>query len=303
MISTDTSANVIESAELSHACVTAGLRDSRTVALHWLSIYLAVSGAVLAGGARWALVALHVALIVVAEVAILPRGSRIVGDLLPLVAAPLLYGEIPSLIAALGTSYHDAAIQALELSLFGTQPSRALAAAFPYRTLSETLHAGYLAYYPAIFLPPLLLLARGERRAFAHTVLALTATYTLCWVWFALMPVQGPRYLWIPDHAPDGPVRRLAVGILAAGSSRGAAFPSSHMAIAVVQALAAAKWQRRLAPTLAVVAMSIGVGAVYGGFHYAVDVIAGALTGVVVWWFVSAMFAGDSHRAALRRVE
>jgi membrane-associated phospholipid phosphatase len=144
------------------------------------------------------------------------------------------------------------------------------------------LHAGYLAYYLVIFVPPLLLFAARERRGFAETVLALTLTCTLCWTIFMLFPVEGPRYLWTPAGVPDGPMRRLAVRLLAAGSSRGAAFPSSHMAVSVSQFVLAWRWQRPVAWGVLVVAILIGFGAVYGGFHYGVDMIAGAVLGVAV---------------------
>ena len=70
--------------------------------------------------------------------------------------------------------------------------------------------------------------------------------------------------------------------ILAAGSSRGAAFPSSHMAVTVAQTVMAFRWQPKLGAILALVSLLVGVGAVYGGFHYGVDMIAGALLGLVV---------------------
>jgi membrane-associated phospholipid phosphatase len=156
--------------------------------------------------------------------------------------------------------------------------------------VSEVLHAGYLAYYPAIFAPPLLLFARGERRGLAQTILALTITYSVCWTVFAFMPVAGPRYLWSAPSVPVGPFRALTLRVLAAGSSRGAAFPSSHMAVMVAQTLMAFRWQRRVALALVLVSILIGVGAVYGGFHYGVDMVAGALLGGVIGGAVLSCF-------------
>jgi membrane-associated phospholipid phosphatase len=203
-----------------------------------------------------------------------------VGDLLPLIVTPMLYGEIPRLIAALGTSYHDSNVQRWEGLVFGGQPSHGLAGVLPMLPVSELLHAGYLAYYPMIFALPLLLFVRGERRGMAETVLALTATYTICWVIFVTVPVEGPRYLWpAPPGIPDGPARAFALRILAAGSARGAAFPSSHMAVATTLTVMAFRWQRRGAWISAAIAALIGFGAVYGGFHYALDMIAGAVLG------------------------
>ena len=239
----------------------------------------------LAAGRDVSLVAVHVLLLgVIAWAAASERRvGRFVGDVAPLVIAVALYGELPRLIAAVGTSYHDAAIQALEHLIFGTQAARAFARSAPWLWLSEPLHAGYMLFYPMIFVPPLLLYVRGERRGFAETIAALTVTWVVCWVCFVLFPVEGPRYLWGPaSSAPDGPMRRLAAAILAAGSSRGAAFPSSHMAVSVVQTLVAWRWQRGVGVACACVTILVGAGAVYGGFHYGVDMISGALLGASI---------------------
>jgi len=283
MISTDTPANVIRDTVLPHRMTKTALRGPRTAALVWLGAYLAASGLVLSvSGHRWLALA-HTAGIAAAAWGCLDRRllARTVGDLLPLLIAPILYGEVPLLIGALGSSYHDVLIQRWELAVFGTHPSRILATFMPNTAWSELLHAGYLAYYPAIFIPPLILYARGDRRAYAQTVLALTVAYIVCWTVFAVGPVEGPRYLWTPN-APDGPARRLTVAILAAGSSRGAAFPSSHMAVIVVQTVMASRWQPKVGAILAVTSVLVGLGAVYGGFHYGVDMLAGAVVGFIV---------------------
>jgi membrane-associated phospholipid phosphatase len=285
MMSTeDTTANVIHGTAGSHAIV----RDPRSVALWLLGAYLGATGLLLTG---W-LAVMHGVLLVVVVWGIRQRGdgARFVGDLLPLIAAPALYAEIPLLIAAVKTAFHDAAIQSIELALFGGQPAREFALAFPNLALSEVLHAGYLAYYPFIFIPPLLLYVRGNRRGYLETVAALTATYLVCWAIFVMAPVEGPRYEWGPATAPDGPMRRLANAVLAAGSSRGAAFPSSHMAVMVAQAVMAFRWQRRMGVVVSVTAALVGFGAVYGGFHYATDMIAGAFLGALMSWSCLLLF-------------
>ena len=283
MISTDTLAAVVRDTGFPRRKVSALLRGPRATALVWLSVYLSASGLVLGLTGHASLALAHVAGVAVAAWGWLDRSraARVVGDLLPLIVAPLLYGEIPFLIAALGSSYHDAFIQRWELAVFGMNPSRVLATFMPNPAWSELLHTGYLAYYPAIFVPPLLLYLRGNRDGYAQTVAALTVAYVVCWLVFAVAPVEGPRYLWTPN-VPDGPMRRLTLSILAAGSSRGAAFPSSHMTVSVVQTMMAFRWQPKGGAILALISALVGLGAVYGGFHYGVDMIAGAVLGLVV---------------------
>lgn len=233
----------------------------------------------LVAGGHWVVACVHLAGV---ALCIAMRASA-ANVLVPLVAWPLLYGEIPWLIAALGSSYHDAIVQQWDLALFRSSPAHSLASHLPWSWLSELLHAGYLAYYLAIFLPTLLLLWRGDRAGATRNVVALGLVYGCCWMIFAVFPVQGPRYLLPPPPGvPDGPVRGVALRLLAAGSSRGAAFPSSHMAATTVQALVVWPSLRALSAALWLIALLVGVGAVYGGFHYATDVVAGVGVAVIV---------------------
>lgn len=126
----------------------------------------------------------------------------------------------------------------------------------------------------------------------------MVAAFLLHYVVFIYFPVQGPRYLFpIPGGAvAEGPIFGLAHGILEAGSSRGAAFPSSHMAIGVVQTVSAVRFLPRAAPVLLLATIGLGVGAVYGGMHYATDMIAGTVTGLAI----ALVFLHLDRRAARR---
>ena len=148
---------------------------------------------------------------------------------------------------------------------------------------SELVHASYFAYYFMVLVPPVMLACRGRWRAFNHTVLALTTVFVACFVLFLIFPAAGPRYLWpAPAGIPPGFFRALTMRVLEAGSSRGTAFPSSHVAIAVVASFAALRYQRPTGIVVALLTLLMGVGAVYGGYHYAIDVIAGLVLGLVI---------------------
>lgn len=289
MISRDTVANVTSASGDSQRATPRSFANARGFTLLCTSAYVALSGVLLAVGGRTGLSLAHLVLLcaLVWATASQQKFARVVGDVAPLLLMPLLYGELPQLIAIAGSSYHDAMIQQLELRVFGEQPSHVLAAHAPVVALSELLHSAYLAYYPTIFIPAAILYATGERRGFAQLVLGITATYAMCWTIFILFPVEGPRYEWAaPLDVPNGFVRRIALAILARGSSRGAAFPSSHVAVSVVQAVVMMRWSRSAAMLLAVVALLVGIGAVYGGFHYGLDVVAGGLLGVLIGFVV-----------------
>jgi membrane-associated phospholipid phosphatase len=211
-----------------------------------------------------------------------PRAAGVLLEWYPLLLVPLLYTQLHFLIQALhGGRFFDGGIQQLEQLVFGGQPSRDLAAAFPIRWLSELLHAGYLSYYLIIYLPPLLLFLRGGRSAFREAIFSLLLAFVLHYLVFIYFPVQGPRYLFPPPAGPpaEGVLYGLTHRVLEAGSSQGAAFPSSHVGVAVAQLLIMYRFHRRLTPVLAVLTLLLAVGAVYGGFHYGIDALCGAVLG------------------------
>lgn len=214
------------------------------------------------------------------------RGRGFLADWMPLLLVAILYGELPYLIHGLHgatVSYHDAAVQRWELALFGWQPSHELAGRFPYTWLSEIVHAGYASYYALIFGPPLLLYLRGKRDAFAATSAALMSTFVACYLVFIVFPVEGPRYAWpAPPGIPHAPVRDAVLWLLGNGSSRGTAFPSSHAAVATAATIATLRYQRPVGFVAVALTLLLVVGAVYGGFHYAIDMLVGVPVGIVV---------------------
>jgi membrane-associated phospholipid phosphatase len=200
---------------------------------------------------------------------------------LALLAIPIAYAELPWLNQALAEGYQDPLVLTWELALTGFDPSRELAGRFPWLWLSESLHFAYLSFYPAIYALPIVLAFRGRLLEATTAVLGVLIAAVVCYLVFAVFPVQGPRYLGPPEGAPDGPMRRLTLLILESGSARGAAFPSAHMALMTAQALLALRLQPRIGVLLGLGTAGVGLGAVYGGFHYAVDMAAGALVGVL----------------------
>lgn len=229
--------------------------------------------------------AVHVAALLAALVVALPQRTEIrpVRDLLPLLLGPFLYVELRWLIPGLGHPHADGLVLHWEHAVFGGNPSTTWAPAMPWPMLSEVLHLAYASYYLLVLVPPIVLYARGRRDAYAATMLALTLVYGACFTTYVLFPVDGPRYLVGPAAAPNGPIRAFVLHLLEAGSSRGTAFPSSHVAAAVVASLCALTFQRRLGTAVALLTVGLALGTVYGGFHYGVDALVGALVGLLCW--------------------
>lgn len=209
--------------------------------------------------------------------------GRVVGDLYPLLLLPALYGEIGIFTLHRGV-VHDALIQSLELRLFGTHLSVDWIRATPDPVLSWILHLCYLGYYVILAAPPLALWAMGRRAAARAVVLAVMATFYLHYAVFIFFPVAGPRYFFpLADNAATQVwPARFAQQLLNGADSWGAAFPSSHVAAAVVATgMAWAAW-RPLGLVLLPATIGLTLGVVYGQFHYGVDALAGLAIGLGV---------------------
>lgn len=275
-------------------------------------LFLAYIGAtglllLLAGGAAaWALAALHAggaAAAVVWSRAPLPvgRAARFLRLAYPVALTPLLYAELAVLNQLFGTGYLDATVQAWEAALFGVQASVEWSRAWPGFWWSELLHLGYVSYYALV---PVALLGvwatRGDdalHRATVATALAFFASYAV----FIVFPVAGPRYLFPKIEGPpaEGALFGLVHAILEGASSKGTAFPSSHVAAAGAAVWTAGLEDRRWGWLLALPWLALTAGTVYGRFHYAVDALAGvvmALAAVAV-----ARLAGSVQEAEVAR--
>ena len=64
--------------------------------------------------------------------------------------------------------------------------------------------------------------------------------------------------------------------------SAGAAFPSSHVAVAICTVYFSFRYLRRIRHVHLLLALLLGVATVYGRYHYVVDVAAGILTAAVL---------------------
>ncbi|HEY2067634.1 MAG TPA: phosphatase PAP2 family protein, partial [Gemmatimonadaceae bacterium] len=228
----------------------------------------------------------HLAVLLMAAAALRSGAPavRTFRDLFPLAVGAYLYVELRWLIPGTGRPHFDAMVQRWEHVLFPGNPSATWAPAMPNVALSELLHFAYASYYFLVLVPPIVLYLRGRRDAYACTMLALVVVYALCFACYLVFPVDGPRYLYGPAVAPDGPIRAFVLHLLAAGSSRGTAFPSSHIGAAVVASLCALRFQRPLGALVAALTVGLALGTVYGGFHYAVDGLVGVMVGLISWW-------------------
>ncbi|MCZ6680284.1 MAG: phosphatase PAP2 family protein [Candidatus Poribacteria bacterium] len=270
----------------------------------WITIfYLAISGLLIwvfhKNLRGWQIyVSVHVVLIMaIFSLAFVPDGAfplplQIVRDWYPIVAIPILYWESPPLTQMVFQGYFDEKIMAWEDRLFKGQPSVYLSERFPSKVISEFLHLGYLSYYGIGVALAEVLYLQGRREAFHEVVFAEALTFNLCLIWYLFMPVTGPRCRFekIKGRLADGFFHKLTHAIVSRGSAKGTAFPSSHVALAVIVVLCAARYDLATFAVLCPFGVGLVIGTVYGRFHYALDAVVGTALGIIVFGLFRSLY-------------
>jgi len=186
----------------------------------------------------------------------------------------------------------DRRIIAWEAKLFG-QPSLWMALG-QRRWLTELMHFFYASYY--LYTPALGIYLHGQKRfsEFEAMSSAVLIGYLVSYLLFPLIPVWGPRWglLEAKQLDPSAQVlkgywlteqmNRVMYGGLA---HKGGAMPSSHSSTAVVFLI----WSWRLwgaegGILAAILVVGMWIGSVYGRYHYVIDILAGALLGLLGVW-------------------
>ena len=177
----------------------------------------------------------------------------------------------------------DPFFQNLEDLIFGGQPAILLAQRFPQHWLAEYLQFAYFSYYLLFLgLGTFLFLRRGRRAALDY-LFALCGTMYVCYLIYIFVPVQGAVYYGLPTPTGGGPFSAIMGFLYAYGEIEGAAFPSSHVAIATVVLFYTYRYARKAVWVIGPLVISLMVATVYCRYHYAIDVLAGlALAGALI---------------------
>ena len=253
--------------------------------------YLALTGVFGLVGRGWGLLITAVHVVVIALILgtarrPMPAGpvGRFFRVLYPVIATPLFYKEL----AILNRMFHseaffDPIVQAWEVAIFGSRVSQEAINWLPWFWLSEFMTLGYLTYY---FVIPFLAIAAWRANGvagFHRFSVTVFLAFIVCYFWFIFFPVAGPRYWYGALEGPltDGSFSTFARNLLAAASSKGTAFPSSHVAGTVAAWFAAGLEDARPFLFAAVPVLALTIGTVWGGYHYAIDAAAGVVIAIL----------------------
>ena len=208
----------------------------------------------------------------------------------------------------------DHLFAAWEQSLFGFQPALLFSQVCNGNVFSELMCLGYTCYYPmmAVVAAYYLLFRQQE---FQRVVYIILGTFFIHYVIFIFLPVTGPQYYY-----PAVGMEDIAQGIFPnlhdyfnlhqermdcpgyaqgffysmvdsahdAGERPVAAFPSSHVSVCIVLMILAWKSRCRiLFYVLLPFAILLFFSTVYICAHYAIDAIAGIVSGIICYVVLS----------------
>ena len=198
----------------------------------------------------------------------------------PLVLCALFYYQTGLINRVVVPQFMDGFFMNLDVRIFGKFPGFFLSGKHGNAFLDEFFHFFYFSYYLIIPLTGILLY-RKDVKLFERFVFQLSSLFYVCYFVFILLPVEGPIALRNEHYHQEGLFRSLVDLIYAEGENPGAAFPSSHVAATLLIAWWGSTHFKRMKIIYWLTCLFLSIATVYCMFHYAVDVIAGLLLGVL----------------------
>jgi len=217
----------------------------------------------------------------------------------PILLYAWLYRETGALNLMFVDHYLDRVFMQWDESIFGFQPSVRFMEALPYLPVSEVFYFFYFSYYIMIVGIGLALYLRRRERFF-HYVSIISFVFYVCYVIYIFLPVVGslifhtrvpgfpgqdqiPFYpLAYPQAVESGPFFQIMKVVYHYFESHGAAFPSSHVAVAICTLYFSWRYFPRIRVAHLVAVVFLSLSTVYCRYHYAVDVPAGAATTAIL---------------------
>ena len=204
-----------------------------------------------------------------------------------------------------------------EQALFGFQPALLFAQRIPWGWFSELMCLGYVSYFPLMLIVYLYYFVQRYKE-FQLAAFTILGSFFVFYVVFVLLPVTGPQFYYLAvgtDQIAQGIFPNLGDWFLThaermaapgwtdgfwyhmldvthdAGERPTAAFPSSHVGVTTVVMLLALRTRSRwliwsIFPFYVLMCFST----VYILAHYAIDAIAGLLTGVVLYFVLAFVY-------------
>jgi membrane-associated phospholipid phosphatase len=199
-----------------------------------------------------------------------------------------MFEEMGGFIQIFGFRWANEAFIAFDHWLFGAHPT-VLLERIVHPWLTEFMQLSFVSYYFIFYLiGAYIYFAAKRKKLFRSLVFKAGLAFYVSFIGFILFPAKGP---WVTlKHLHTIPLQgglfhQFANLIERHGTIPGGAFPSSHITVAYSVLVGTFTEYRSLFYVLLPIFLCMSVSTVYGRYHYAADVIAGIIVGVVcAYW-------------------
>jgi membrane-associated phospholipid phosphatase len=219
----------------------------------------------------------------------------------PVLLYTAFFVETGSLNRMFFKEYLDPMVAQWEQQIFGCQPSVLFMEKLPWLLLSELFYLSYFSYYVMIAGVGIALFVR-DRRQFFHYVSVVSFLFYICYLIYIILPVIGSRAFFrqvegyslpaatqqlavtdaYPESVQAGPFFHIMKWVYHNFEAPGAAFPSSHVAVALCTVFFSFLYLRRIRYLHLGVALLLCLSTIYCRYHYVVDLLAGLVTAALV---------------------
>lgn len=187
----------------------------------------------------------------------------------------------------------DPALIRIENSIFGNQLALEFSKAIPNKWFSEIMHFGYFSYYILTFGIPFLFYIKVPEK-FDKTMFIVIMSFCIYYIIFILFPSVGPQFYFPTEQTgvPEGVLfDKIMKIIIDIGESETGAFPSSHVGITIVFLILLLENFRKYISIPVLLSIILILSTVYLKAHYAIDVIAGILSGIILFFVSSLVYS------------
>jgi membrane-associated phospholipid phosphatase len=203
---------------------------------------------------------------------------------LPIFLFTFMYEEIKPLLQLVTNKWYDDLFSIADIRIFGLNFSLWVEQ-YDYLLLNELFRVGYGSYYFIILFGSYIHYFQGELSEYISMLSKVTLAFIVSYILFIFLPTQGPRFYQsnLFQTNMDGLLfSYFQQKIMEYASFKGGAFPSSHVAVALIILTSFYKNHFCLFFVFLPFMVLLIIGTVWGRYHYAIDVIAGIILAVLI---------------------
>ncbi len=202
-----------------------------------------------------------------------------------IISLPFLYFDAGSFLHMVFPGEFDHLILGFETALFGVLPNIWIQK-LVNPVLTEIMQISYGIYWITIPLGAAVFYFQKKDRHLAALLHYVTLTFFISYFIFMFFPVAGPRFVLADSIQVSYEglfITKFLRGFMTQVGYRGGAFPSSHVAVAVVILTFVWHFRPGLAKKLFLpLVVALSMATIYGQYHYLTDVIFGFAMGMTI---------------------